>query len=386
MNYKEYLCNDILNFWLENAIDNKNGGIFTCLDKNGNIYGRDKSVWFQGRALWVFSKVYNVIDKDEKYLEVAKTIYDFLAKCTHTDGRMFFTVTEDGKELQKRRYYYSETFAAIGCAEYYKATGDIKIFEDAEKYFDVAYGVFTGKIKSAPKLNPENAPYKALAPVMIMLSTAQVMRSAGVNSEKSNKIATECLNEIMYGGYFCEEVNALLENVSKDGNFVDTPTGRTANPGHAIEASWFVMMEAMNSGSEEALKFAKKVLDASMELGIDKKHGGLISFCDVNGNPPVALEWDMKLWWPQCEAIIANRLAYEIFGDVSYKEASDKMYDYAIENFADKDNGEWYGYLHYDNTASNTLKGNIFKGPFHLPRMLIFMTLVSDGRLCLFNK
>ena len=65
MNYKEYLCNDVLNFWLENAIDSKNGGIFTCLDKKGNIYGTDKSVWFQGRALWVFSKAYNVIEKND---------------------------------------------------------------------------------------------------------------------------------------------------------------------------------------------------------------------------------------------------------------------------------------------------------------------------------
>ena len=322
MNYKNEL-KSILNFWLENAIDYKNGGIFTCLDKEGNIYGREKSVWFQGRALWVFSKAYNVIEKNAEYLKAAENIYKFLPKCTDTDGRMFFTVTEDGKELQKRRYYYSETFAAIGCAEFYKATGDIKVFQDAEKYFDTSYGVFKGEIKTQPKFNPENAPYKALAPVMIMLSTAQVMRSAGINSEKYNKIASECLNEIMNGGYFCEEVNALLENVSIDGNFVDTPTGRIANPGHAIEASWFIMLEAMINGSDEAKRFAKKVLDASMELGVDKKHGGIISFCDVKGNPPVQLEWDMKLWWPQCEAIIANRLAYELFGEDSYKEASE---------------------------------------------------------------
>ena len=384
MNYKDYLCNDILEFWLEKAIDNINGGIFTCLDREGNIYGREKSVWFQGRALWVFSKVYNVIEKNQKYLDAAKKIYSFLSRCTDCDGRMFFTVTEDGKELQKRRYYYSETFAAIGCAELYKATGDAKIFEDAETYFDTAYGVFTGKIQTQPKLNPENAPYKALAPVMIMLSTAQVMRSAGINSQKYDKIAAACLNEIMNGGYFCEEVNALLENISNDNKFVDSPTGRTVNPGHAIEASWFIMMEALINDSDEAKQFAKKILDVSMELGVDKKHGGIISFCDVNGNPPVQLEWDMKLWWPQCEAIIANRLAYELFGDVFYKNQSDNMFEYAMKHFSDTQNGEWYGYLHYNNTVANPLKGNVFKGPFHLPRMLIFMALAEEGKLDLY--
>ena len=68
MNYREKLTEEILPFWLDNALDFKNGGIFTCLDEDGNVYGKEKSVWFQGRALWVFSKAYNVIEKNQKYL------------------------------------------------------------------------------------------------------------------------------------------------------------------------------------------------------------------------------------------------------------------------------------------------------------------------------
>ena len=108
INYRTELIDNILPFWLEHAIDEKHGGIYTCLDKHGTVYGRDKSVWFQGRALWTFSKAYNLIDNNPRYLEAAKCIYDFLPKCTDNDGRMFFTVTEDGRELQKRRYYFSE--------------------------------------------------------------------------------------------------------------------------------------------------------------------------------------------------------------------------------------------------------------------------------------
>ena len=151
MDYRNDLKNNILPFWLENSIDNENGGIFTCVDKKGNIYGEEKSVWFQGRALWTFSKAYNVIEKDQRYIEAARTIYNFLDKCTDSDGRMFFTVTKDGKEIQKRRYYFSETFAAIGCAEFYKATHEIDALKKAEQYFDVAYDCFTGKRKTEPK-------------------------------------------------------------------------------------------------------------------------------------------------------------------------------------------------------------------------------------------
>lgn len=138
MNFKKYLTENILDFWLNNAIDNEYGGIFTSLDRKGNVYDEEKSVWFQGRALWTFAKAYNIIEKKPAYLDVAKKIYSFLPKCTDTDGRMFFIVTRDGRGVQKRRYFFSETFAAIGCAELYKATGDKGIFEEAEKYFDVA--------------------------------------------------------------------------------------------------------------------------------------------------------------------------------------------------------------------------------------------------------
>jgi len=114
-----------------------------------------------------------------------------------------------------------------------------------------------------------------------------------------------------------------------------------------------------------------------MKLGLSD--GGIIAFCDCLGQPASALEWDMKLWWPQCEAIIANRLCYEIFKEEKYLEDYNKLKDYAFEKFADKECGEWYGYLHYDNTVANTLKGNIFKGPFHLPRMLMIIDKIENG-------
>lgn len=133
-------------FWLENAVDYQNGGIYTQLDERGAVYGKEKSVWFQGRALWTFSKAYNLIDRNPAYLKAAQTIYNFLPNCTDADGRMYFTVTEDGKELQKRRYYFSETFAAIGCAEYYKATGNPDVLTVAETYFDIAYECFTTRL------------------------------------------------------------------------------------------------------------------------------------------------------------------------------------------------------------------------------------------------
>ena len=386
MNFREDLQRDILPFWLDNAIDRVNGGIYTQLDKKGEIYGTDKSVWFQGRALWVFSKAYNLIEKRPEYLEAAKTIYEFIERCVDSDGRMYFTVTADGRGLQKRRYYFSETFAAIGCAEYYKASGDEKALADAEKYFNVAYECYTGARHNAPKINPDNFEAKALSPVMIMLATAQVMRTlGGERAGLYNEICAECVREILEGGFLKE--TALLECVGKNGEFLDTPQGRVVNPGHSLEAAWFLLEEGIISGNGEAAEAARRIIDFTLPRGLDEKRGGIIAFTDVSGKPPVQLEWDMKLWWPQCEAMIALRMAYDHFGDEKYNRAYLELLDYCERNFIDREDGEWYGYLHYDNTPSTTLKGNIFKGPFHIPRFYMIMAEYDAGHgICEYAK
>ena len=377
MDYRKELLRDILPFWLKNAIDYENGGIYTQVDKKGTVFGNEKSVWFQGRALWTFSKAYNTIDKKPEFLKAAKCIFDFLPRCVDSDGRMFFTVTKEGKPLQKRRYYFSETFAAIGCAEYYKATNDPSALVQAEKYFDTAYKCFTGEIKNTPKINPENCNLKALSPVMIMLSTAQTMRSIeSKNKEKYNRIAKDCLEEILNGGFLTEK--ALLESVGVDKKAVNSPSGRVVNPGHSMEAAWFVMLEGVLTNNEEAIRLGKKIIDVTLPLGFDKKHGGLIAFTDVLGMPPLQLEWDMKLWWPQCETIIALKLASLIFNDKKYVKLLKQFEKYCEKHFVDKTDGEWYGYLHYDNTVSTTLKGNIFKGPFHVPRLYMIMAILNE--------
>ena len=270
MNYKDTLTKNILPFWLDNGIDKENGGVFTCLDEKGVRYGTEKSVWFQGRALWTFAKAYMLIDRNPKYLEAAKNIYDFLGKCSDADGRMYFTVTADGRGIQKRRYYFSETFAAIGCAEYYNASADQKALSDARKYFDIAYECFTGVRQTEPKFNKETHNLKALSPVMIMLSTAQTMRAIDVEQNiRYAKIAKDCLDEILHGGFLTEK--ALLEYVSADGKEVDSPTGRIVNPGHSMEAAWFVMLEGILTNNKEAIEQGKRIIDLTLPLGWDPK-------------------------------------------------------------------------------------------------------------------
>ena len=377
--FKDELFKSCVPFWLNNGVDTRFGGVKNCLDRTGKVYSTDKSVWMQGRTAYTFSHLCNQFGLNEEYLRFANSCLAFEKEycIDKEDGRMYFTVTEDGRGLQKRRYYFSETFAAIGAAELYRATGREEHLNAALRYFDVAYECFTGVRKNPPKINPENSKMKALSPVMIMLSTASVMRSTGKNTEKYAAIAKSCADEIISGGFLTEY--GLLESVTADGRFSDTPGGRVINPGHSLECAWFLMEEGKISGNDLYVEKALEIIEKTVKVGFDKRNGGIIAFTDCLGYPPTALEWDMKLWWPQCEALIAFRLANMLTGEEKYERLYKELLEYTEKHFVDAEYGEWYGYLHYDNTPSTTLKGNIFKGPFHIPRFYMIMALMDEG-------
>lgn len=368
LKFYENELEETLNFWYEHGYDKENGGFFTCLERNGNVYDTDKAVWAQGRGLWVFSKAYNLIKQDPRYLEAAKHAYEFITtKCYDEDKRMYFTVTGDGKPVQKRRYWFSESFSVVGSVELYRATEDEKHLLNARETFETLLKVKRGEYNLAPKFNPETVNCIALASPMILLITSQILREIDVEkTEYYNSIIDASIDEIKL--HYHPEIKAVLENVNPDGSLAKGSRGRLVNPGHSIEASWFLMNEAEYRGDKELLEFALNILNWSFDLGWDKEYGGLLYFVDVENKPVQALEWDMKLWWPHNEMLIAFLKAYKHTNDEQYLEKYKLVHDYTFKHFKDEEYGEWYGYLRRDGVVSTDLKGNIFKGPFHIPR------------------
>ena len=95
-------------------------------------------------------------------------------------------------------------------------------------------------------------------------------------------------------------------------------------------------------------------------------------FVDAEGKPNEQLEWDMKLWWPHTEALYAPLLAYHLTGDSFFAEWYERVHNWAFSHFPDTRHGEWFGYLHRDGSVASRLKGSQWKGPFHLPRALLY--------------
>ncbi|NLO85963.1 MAG: N-acylglucosamine 2-epimerase [Clostridiales bacterium] len=379
-----------ITFWLENGMDSVNGGIYTCLDRTGKIYSTDKSVWMQGRAAWIFAYLCQNYGVREEWLDASRSCLDFMEKyCINRDkgNRMYFTVTAEGKPLRQRRYCFSEGFYAIANAEYAAITGDEIRMQRARDAYELIWQLTSGLIDDpvamGPKTIPETRTGRALADPMIYLNLSSVLRRCDpINAVLYDERSQKCVEDI-FTYHHKPEMKCTLESVGMNGEFMgDVTSGRVVNPGHDIECSWFLMEYAKRTSDTALLAKACEVFDFAIDAGWDNEYDGLLYFVDCKGLPTEAYEHDMKLWWPHNEILIASLMAYCDTNDEKYYDWFTKTLAYCKRVFSDPEYGEWYGYLRRDGKPTlPSTKGSTFKGPFHLPRMLIMADKMIDGLL-----
>ncbi len=360
-------------FWLEHGLDKINGGVYTCVNRDGTLMDSTKSVWFQGRYGYVCALAYNRVQNNPEWLEASKSCIDFIEKhCIDTDGHMFFSVTAEGKPVRKRRYVFSDCFAAIAMAEYAKASGD-NIY--ADKALDIFKNIL-GMLSTPGFLEPKSyIPGKSHSITMILVNVALVLKQVCTDPILDKQIKDSVYEIETY--LMHPEVEAILESVYPDGSMIDTCEGRVINPGHGIETGWFLLNAAEVCKDEHLKELGIKIFDWQYKWGWDEEFGGVINFRDCKGFPCQDYSQDMKFWWPQCETIIASLYAYKATGDEKYLEIHRKAHEWSVRHLVDPQYGEWFGYLHRDGSVAQGAKGNLFKGPFHIPRMLVIA-----GGLC----
>lgn len=368
--YKKDLTENIMPFWMEHGWDRENGGVYTCVDRDGSLMDSTKSVWFQGRFAFICAYAYNNVEKNQEWLDAAKSTLDFIEKhCFDEQGHMYFSVTAEGKPLRKRRYVFSETFASIAMSEYALATGDehwakraLQVFEDTQRFLNTP-GFLPAKFEPEVQLQSHSI-------IMILINVGSCIRKV-INDPKLTQQIDESIAKLKK--YFIHpEFKCLLETVGMNGEFIDNNMGRTINPGHCIETTWFIMEEAKLRGWDKPMfDMALQIFDWSWDWGWDKQYGGIINFRDCKNLPSQDYSQDMKFWWPQCETIISSLYAYLGTGDEKYLYRHERISEWTYAHFPDAEYGEWYGYLHRDGTVAQPAKGNLFKGPFHVPRMMI---------------
>lgn len=364
--YRGGLLDDVLPFWTGNGYDEKYGGIMTGLDREGRLIDDDKGVWQQGRFAWMLGWLYNHVERRPEWLEMARGTLEFIRRhCFDADGRMFFHVTRDGRPLRKRRYAFSESFASIAAAEYARAAGS----DEHRRLALDAYARYASTVESPPKFTGVR-PTRGLSHPMIEIFTCQCLREAIAFEEADVRIDRAIADIARY--HVKHDRRAVMETVAPDGAVIDHIDARTNTPGHAIEGAWFIMEEGRLRNRPDYVRLGLDMLDYSWERGWDPEYGGILYFRDVDGHPVSEYWQDMKFWWPQTEAVIASLLAWKLTGDGKYARRHRLAHDWAYAHFPDAQCGEWFGYLARDGRVCSEIKGNLFKGCFHIPRMQAF--------------
>lgn len=375
--YRKELTENILPFWLNHSIDKENGGYFTCLDRQGRVFDTDKFIWLQCRQVWTFAKLYRVLDARAEWLETALHGARFLEKHGRDqDGNWYFSLTGQGQPLIQPYNIFSDCFAAMAFAQLYSATGENKYRETAHHTFENILRRRENPKGIYNKAVPGSRPLESFALPMILsnlvLELEPVLDPELV--EKTIDQAIHTVTEVFYR----PEYRTIPEHVFPDGSFSDSFEGRLLNPGHVLEAMWFMMDIGIRRKDRQLIDKTVDISLSTLESGWDKEHGGLYYFLDLKGHPPQQLEWDQKLWWVHLEAMVAAAKGYRLTGRPEMVAWFEKLQQYTLDRFRDPEFGEWYGYLNRRGEVLLPLKGGKWKGCFHVPRALYQLSRILE--------
>ncbi|MEM7379915.1 MAG: AGE family epimerase/isomerase [Bacteroidota bacterium] len=369
--YKKELLEQIIPFWETHSQDSENGGYFSCLSPEGEVYDTDKFLWLQARQLWMFCKLYQEVESRESWKNVALSGADFLSKHGRdAEGNWYFSLDREGNPLVQPYNIFSDCFAAMAFGKLYE-------IEPKEEYAEIARNTFENILRR--RQNPKGIYTKAFPGTRELNNFALPMILCNLTLELEPILGSENildftdeLVEMILTRFLDQNSGLVLENVGPNGEFVNSFEGRLLNPGHAIEAMWFLMNIGHRKNDPDLISQAEAVMYRQLEYGWDEKYGGLFYFMDFKGHPPQQLEWDQKLWWVHMEALVALAKTYSFNGSARAAEWFERVHKYSWEHFRDKQNGgEWYGYLNRQGEVLLNLKGGKWKGCFHIPRAML---------------
>lgn len=367
--YRNNLLKSVIPFWENNSPDWEQGGFFTCLDADGKVYDTDKFIWLQCRQVWCFSMLYNRVEQKPEWLKLALHGAKFLMDHGRdAEGNWYFSLNREGKPLVQPYNIFSDCFATMAFGQLYLASG-------AEVYGQIAKQTFDNILSRAN--NPKGIYSKAFPGTRELQNFSLPMILCNLVTEIADLLPVALVEETIDKGihtvmevFYQPALGLILENVAPDGSFVDCYEGRLVNPGHGIEAMWFIMDLAKKRNDQRTIQKAVELTLSTLEFSWDKEFGGILYFLDIHGHPPQQLEWDQKLWWVHVETMITLAKGYLHTGDQRCWEWYQKVHAYTWSHFVDDEKGEWFGYLNREGRVLLPLKGGKWKGCFHVPRGL----------------
>ena len=366
--YHTTLVEKVMPFWLKYAID-ESGALNNCLAEDGTVLSKDRYIWSQGRALWTFSALYNRVEQKQEYLDVAHGLFGYLKGTGRSaDGKWNYLFDGDGNQLEDDISIYVDGFVLAGMTEYYLATGNEEAKQIAlETYENTKKRIATpGSYRVAPYEIPEGTKTHG---VNMIFTYFYYCLGKALGREDIIAEGIRLGNEVLEQFYVAEK-DAILEFVTLDGQFLDTPEGRSCVPGHAVECMWFLISIFEETGEQDKILKCCRLIRRHIELAWDAEKGGMFLAQDIDGKEPVF--WrkpDYKPWWVQLEALVATAYAYKYTHDEWFARKHAELFDFTFAHYPTP-YGDFYNWLDKDGQIGESAALPV-KDPFHLPRALM---------------
>lgn len=284
--FRRQLFDEMLPFWATHGIDEEYGGIICALDYDGTRTGTEKILWFQGRAIWVYSFLYNHFGKNPEYLEVAKKIKQFVfTHALQADGWWAEELSREGKVL---RPFSGDTegmyFIVEGLQEYAVASGDDQSREYAStllkklfRYFncsDFRYGGadFQYLWNSQQAVRPQGLWF-----LNLNIATQMLMRW---NDAEISAITDHAVDAIMRKHYH-PGIDLNTEMLYFDFTRPEEEEHKV-RLGHSVEALWMMMDEADRRKDTALWQTCAERIHRHLDVGWDYVYGGLCQWINVD--------------------------------------------------------------------------------------------------------
>lgn len=368
-----HLEDHVIAFWERHGIDER-GGILTCLDETGAVLSTEKWLWSQWRAVWVFSRLYNQLERRPPWLAHARQIARFcIAHGWDAAGGWALLVSREGRILRGRESTYVDAFAVYALAELYRACGDDDLLPLLRRSADRALIELNTPHDTLPHF-PYPIPAGARPHGIPMLWSLSLAHAGAVLRDERYLAEARRLSDEIFSQFYRRDRDVVVEFLRLDGSEFPGPQGSAVVPGHVIENMWFQIQIAPLIGSD-----ARRIDDVlhlilrHLELGWDyQRNGGLLLAVDANGNDTVGWNFaDTKLWWPHTEALYATLLGWQHTGQPVFLAWYERLWKFCLQHFVDWENGDWRQKLDRDCQPLNAVVALPVKDPFHLPRSLL---------------
>lgn len=368
--YRKLLLDGVVPFWLRYGIDERHGGVLSCMSEEGVVLSGDKYLWSQARSVWTFAALYNRIEKEPAFLRAAENSMRFLlAHGRDANGDWVYRTDREGNAIEGPISVYADCFAVYGLSEYFRATGDPQILDVALRTYERI-----GERIAAPDfhdtaptpLKPGRKPHAV--PMILTEVTNELIITTG-DARLEDRLSG-FLDAVM--NRFLQPGGPVLEYLDADYRRLPPPEGTAVEPGHALESMWFVIHAAVRRGDVAMVRSAVDAIRWHCEAGWEREHGGILLGIDAEGGTPYIPNWDKKPWWVHTEALYALLLAYIVSNKIWSWEWYRKLHAWSFAHYP-LPCGEWRQRLTREGKPTTDLIALPVKDPFHLPRAAILI-------------